>query len=719
MEKIRREEGQSVIMVAFVLVVLIALVALVVDVGNAYAQRRVVQNAADAAALAATRELARGVQVTTNRLVLSKAKEYAQMNGVDPNTVTARYFRFNPDTRTMTDLGAVPNTSTRPPSNADGVMVDAGKTFNTYLARVVGRNFLAASARSWGQVSKGACVAGAGSGLFPIAVNVALFDNDQDNGKPTPGKTYTIWDKSNSGTIPPGNFGWVHWRNQNSSNSVLVDNMNDTSRSGVWAIGDTLPGATGVMSSSGVRNALDVRIANSDPTRPAQVLLPIFDTSAGTGSNATYHIIGFGWFVLTAYNSQGNDKWIQGYFVEDAVPVAEGGCMDFGTKTVKLRPPMELTRNIAGNIAFEYLRVTKPTGQTTYPVDVVNVIDVSGSMNDRWGSPAVAKVSTARDVLVQFNNMLRPDIGDQVGLVKFPVRLSDNPTQYTPACAGKRVCGMNGTSTCTSGKTKQRHGAQIVKNLTSNIASVNTAIRNLTADGWTPTAAAMQKGLEAVLDPLYHQPNNIPIIVLASDGMNNILLDGRMTYWDGRYAVEPSCNVQASADSIDVANQAKAAGVTLFTVAVGDDFLTYVMQAMATPDTNPAYPHFLQASSPDAMAQIYQALGDRIVNFGGECTVRTEDQPANGALVRLYKDGAQVAQTYADAAGNFTFDNVQPGTYTFSATITRDGVTYDVFTNKVGGVTLSSPPTLVVGESAGTYSITLSLKTARPPQCGL
>ena len=718
MRVMKREEGQSVIMVVFVLVVLIALVALVVDIGNAYAQRRVTQNAADAAAMAATRELARGTQVTTNRLVLSKAKEYAERNGIDINTVVARYFSFNPDTRVMTDLGEIPNTSTRPPENADGVTVDLGKDFGTYLARVIGRDLLAASAKSWGQVASGACSAGAGMGLFPIAVDVALFDNDQDQGLPTAGKSYTIWDKSNSGEIPPGNFGWLHWRDQNSSNAVLVDNMHDTTRSGIWSIGDNIPGATGVMQSNGVRQELDVRIANSDPTRPAKVLLPIFDTTAGQGANGTYHVIGFGWFVLTGYNAQGNDKYVQGYFAEDAVPVAEGGCMDFGTKTVKLRPPMELTRNITGNVAFEFLRVTQPTGQTEYPVDVVNVLDISGSMDDKWGSPAVKKVATARNVLVEFNEMLRPDIGDQAGLVKFPVSLSNAPSKYTPACAGKYVCGYQGKSRCSTGTTRERYGAQIVKNLTTDIASVNAAIQTLQANGWTPTAAAMQKGLEAVLNPQYHQEDHIPIIILASDGMDNLMLDGRLTYWDGNYPVEPTCNTPASADAIDMSNQAKAAGVTVFTVGIGN-FLTSVLQAMATTDTNPEYPHFLQATDPDAMEQIYDALGQRIINFGGECTVKTEDQAANGALVKLFKNGAQVAQTWADAAGNFSFDDIEPGTYTFSATITRDGIVYDVFTNKVGGIELTDPPTLVVEESAGTYTIPLSLKTANPPQCNL
>jgi Flp pilus assembly protein TadG len=45
---LKREEGQSLLIVAGALVLLVAFLALVVDAGNAYVQRRKVQNAMDA-----------------------------------------------------------------------------------------------------------------------------------------------------------------------------------------------------------------------------------------------------------------------------------------------------------------------------------------------------------------------------------------------------------------------------------------------------------------------------------------------------------------------------------------------------------------------------------------------------------------------------------------------------------------------------------------------
>ena len=704
MKVIKREDGQSIIMVIFILVVLIALVALVVDIGNAYAQRRVVQNSADAGAMAATRELARGIQVTTNRQVLSKAQEYVELNGVDRDTVTARYFSFDPDTRAVTDLGVVPNTATRPPEAADGVTVSAGKSFNTYLASVIGSDVLAASAESYGQVSRGICQAGEGEGLFPIAFSDDVFANEPD-GKPVIGAEYTIWDKDNN-TTRPGNFGWLSWEND-PSNTELVANMHTTSRSGGWSTSDEpiIPGGPGVQNSSGVKAELDERIAGNDDTRPPEVWIPIYHVTEGQGNNTLYNITGFAHVrLLSDYNFQGNDKYVTAEFLEGNYPTSEGGCLDFGTTTVKLRPAMDLTRNIAGNVAFEFLKIGQSAGQDTYPVDVVSVVDVSGSMDDYWGSGGdqEKKIATARNVLIEFNNMLRPEIGDQTGLAKYPVSLPDG-SRYRRSCDNQR--------------TRERYGAEIVQHLTDDIAAVNGQISSLSADGWTPLAVAIDKGLEAVLDPEWHEEDHIPIIILASDGMGNVRLDGKMTGWSGSDPTEPDCNTPASGDAIDMANSAKAAGVTVFTVGIGD-FLTYVLEAMATPDSDPAYPHFLQASNPSAMQQIFDALGDRIVNFEGGCTIIPEDGVANGASVTLYKDGSQVAQTYADDAGNFFFNELEPGTYTFSATITRDGTTYDVMTNKIGGYELTSPPELVVEQSAGTYSIHLALKTASPPQCG-
>ena len=54
---LRSERGQSLLLFLVLLPMLLAFTGLVVDGGNAYAQKRKVQNAADASALAAAQDL--------------------------------------------------------------------------------------------------------------------------------------------------------------------------------------------------------------------------------------------------------------------------------------------------------------------------------------------------------------------------------------------------------------------------------------------------------------------------------------------------------------------------------------------------------------------------------------------------------------------------------------------------------------------------------------
>ena len=722
MKAIRREDGQSIIMVIFVLVVLIALVALVVDIGNAYAQRRIVQNAADAGALAATRELARGFSNTTNRLVLDKAKDYAELNGIDRDSVVAEYVHFDPDTGESVVLSTVPNEATRPLEeigglSVDGVSVDLGKQFNTYLARVIGRDVLSASAESIGQVSSGVCVAGEGEGLFPIAVDVHLFDHN--GGKPVldTDHLYTVWGDKTA----PGSFHWLSWNQDpgHASEWTLEANMHDTSRSGVWSDGDYIPCGPGVKNSHGVNAELDLRINGGLPN---PVWLPIYDQVDGQGEGTTYRAIGFGLFEIDRYDLTGSDRFIEGYFKRGNLASSEGGCLDFGTTTVKLRPPIDLTRNIAGRVAYEYLSIQEPpSGQTTYPVDVVLVIDKSGSMDYTWGSPPVTKMATARSVMADFVAMLRPEpeVGDQVGLVAFPKSGSDTfDSSYCPDCWESLYHGCDyNVHTSKPQPTYIKLRGWVYKTLTSDVSSVISTIDSLGANGGTPVAHAIKKAIETVTGP-EHIDGHAQIIIVASDGIPNGTLNERWTGFSGSETTGMGeCNSQAEFDAINQANEAKSAGITVFTIAVGTDFSSELLTAMASPDSDPSEPHFLTAANPTAMQDIYDSLGNRIVTYDGGCTVVPQDAAASGARVTLYKDGAEVTHTFADDGGSFAFTNVDPGTYTFSASTTRDGVTYDVFTNQVGGTELEGDPTLVVEQAEGTYLIHLALKTSNPPEC--
>ncbi|MCI0814593.1 MAG: pilus assembly protein, partial [Chloroflexi bacterium] len=72
------ERGQSLILLALLLPVVLGFVALTLDVGFALVERRNLQNATDAAALAAAQDLANGESDAT---VTATAIDYLQRNG--------------------------------------------------------------------------------------------------------------------------------------------------------------------------------------------------------------------------------------------------------------------------------------------------------------------------------------------------------------------------------------------------------------------------------------------------------------------------------------------------------------------------------------------------------------------------------------------------------------------------------------------------------------
>src|SRR5687768_17947320 len=78
---LREERGQVLVMGALMMTVLLGFLALVLDAGNAYAQRRFVQNGADAAAIAAARVLANNLDTgTADGTVVAVLNQYLAAN---------------------------------------------------------------------------------------------------------------------------------------------------------------------------------------------------------------------------------------------------------------------------------------------------------------------------------------------------------------------------------------------------------------------------------------------------------------------------------------------------------------------------------------------------------------------------------------------------------------------------------------------------------------
>jgi len=288
MRRLRRElrhnqRGATLVWVLLAMVALIAMLALVLDGGYAYAQRRRMQNADDAAAIAGARMRGLGGSDTQ---VDSAVNQYATANGAS----AASWSYLNDQTT---------------------VEVTASYAFPTFFAGFVGLPQMTASAVAQASIEY---LSGAGN-LLPMIVE----DDDF-----IIGQTYDLWaDDPES----PGNFGWLDWNSVPVGNPELANNIANPSNSGYWAIGYWVPGGPGVQPSAGVVNALDGWIDRS-------VTIPFYDDIQGTGVNTTYRISGFGEFVLDGYDFV-NPKRIWGHFI-NWVELGQGGGPNHGLSSVRL-----------------------------------------------------------------------------------------------------------------------------------------------------------------------------------------------------------------------------------------------------------------------------------------------------------------------------------------------------------------------------------------------
>lgn len=273
-----RQSGQSLVLIALLLPALLGVIALAIDGGYAYAQRRQMQNAADAAAVAGARAFA--LQNNVN----SEVSRFTSANG-------ASSFSWRQLSETQTDV--LTNLSI----NLTNIEVTANVTFDTFFARIVGINQMTATATARARVQP---VNGIGN-MLPIIPYEQNFVFGQE---------YNMWDNVQNA---PGGFGWVNWDGGSPSTPVLVNYISNPASSGVRNIGDWVHSMTGVKSSSQVRDALSYWL-----NRP--VIVPMYDQVTGSGSNAMYRISGFAQFIMTSFSLTGNPKTVRGRFAGLVMP---------------------------------------------------------------------------------------------------------------------------------------------------------------------------------------------------------------------------------------------------------------------------------------------------------------------------------------------------------------------------------------------------------------
>ncbi|MCL6429257.1 MAG: hypothetical protein K6V36_00175 [Anaerolineae bacterium] len=296
------QRGQTLVVAAVMLVGLIGMLALVIDMGNIYSQRRFMQNAADAAALAGARALA--LEQDVDRSVFEYAVTH---NGAE-----------------QYEYAIVGHT----------VAVTVHKSFPTYFAGVVGvptARVSAAAVAGYSPVQRMKDSAD----LMPVTVRqdmwapgqiVRIWADDKGVGDPQPGD---IWD---------GQRGWLNFDGGAVADSEVEEWIRYGYRGPVWA-GMWINGTPGVKAAS--------LIEFNTWRLGKDVVVPIFDVveednpghDLGSGQ-LDYHIVGFAVFHVTHVKHAGNPKYVEGYFLRSYIPSGGGGGDDdapsFGPYAIRL-----------------------------------------------------------------------------------------------------------------------------------------------------------------------------------------------------------------------------------------------------------------------------------------------------------------------------------------------------------------------------------------------
>jgi hypothetical protein len=374
------QRGQSLVLVALMMIILMAFLALVFDGGMTFATRRQAQNAADSAALAGARTLCLS---RSESLARSVAENYASRNGA-----TSAIVEVSLQDRRVTVTARIP--------------------LNTFFAHFIGRAQMPVQASA----SAGCFSPTTGEGVLPVAwvcrpaINEDLSDSEDcqeqrlsydelqnrlNNPPPPPGIWPELYILMDSQSLPNDltqvcqipNGGYLDCDLDNDGDNELVANGDrswldldggggGSSELVDWVNGQNVPDLrshTWLGGQSGTAN----NVFQAAAGREGQfVILPVFNhlcddypnpkcsenvhpqdtilTSAG--GNYYYHIITFAIFYVTCVNASGvhhgecpghkvardlgvfssisganatNPKSIEGYFIQGFVPGLSGG----------------------------------------------------------------------------------------------------------------------------------------------------------------------------------------------------------------------------------------------------------------------------------------------------------------------------------------------------------------------------------------------------------
>jgi hypothetical protein len=303
----RNDTGQATVLTVVFLTVLLGMAALVLDIGSWYRADRATQSTADAAALAG-----------------AQALPYDPANA---STLAMQYANKNGGGLAASDISIskslVPNDtiSVHVRGNAKGIFT---KLFGVKSVSVGSTAKARASLMQSAQY------------VAPIGVNVKHPKLKGTSSCPCFG-TGNLTTLPLGKTGAPGSFDLLNIDGSKggTGGQILADWILH-GYSGYLPIGSYLSDTGAKWNDSLVQNALEQRL-QTDPV----LLFPVYDTLSGSGSNASYHVVGWVAFHVTGHTASGSTGSITGYFVQviwDGIESTsnDGSNPDLGARTVKL-----------------------------------------------------------------------------------------------------------------------------------------------------------------------------------------------------------------------------------------------------------------------------------------------------------------------------------------------------------------------------------------------
>lgn len=278
-------------------------------------------------------------------------------------------------------------------------------------------------------------------------------------------------------------------------------------------------------------------------------------------------------------DSRNNVVNVTGADYMDAVSVSNDGIMiDKGvdnTYTVYSEP---ISKQVdVGTVQ----RISQSDNVTRHPIDVVFVVDESGSMGDPAGSSGLAKYQAVREAMRNFTTYLDSDV-DRVGLVGYN-QYYDMSYPYLDEGSNRGYI--------------YRTGGRM---LTQDFSSFNTSTVSSTKDyGGTYSAGGMTKAA-SLLDLRSNETRN-QIVVLLTDGKNT----GHDTWHIGTQEFTGS-----NTATVESARRANETGTTTYTVGFGNRYSIDESFLRDTAQAGGGEYHFAANSS--ELQDVFAAIAQRI-----------------------------------------------------------------------------------------------------------